>query len=274
MQLRDKELDLSTPQIMGILNITPDSFSDGGRHNAVSGALRHVDRMIRQGAAIIDIGGESTRPGSDAVSKEEELARVLPVIEQVVERFPDTFFSVDTTKYEVAKEALERGVHIINDISGLQQEPRLASLCAQYQAGFVLMHSQGNPKIMQDDPSYVDVVEDIIRFFHRQLAVAAERGLERIILDPGIGFGKDLEHNITIFKQLDRFTKLGYPLLVGASRKSMIGQLLKNRPVDDRLSGTLVVHYNALMQGANIIRVHDVKDANDSILVYNALAGC
>lgn len=271
LQVRNQTLDLSSPKIMGILNATPDSFSDGGVFNSVESALGRIGRMVSQGAAIIDVGGESTRPGSDPVSEQEELDRVLPVLEKAIPQFPDTLFSIDTTKYKVAEQALAAGAHIVNDISGLQREPRFAALCAKHSAGYVLMHSQGNPKTMQQDPTYDDVVADITLFFKSQIEHANNAGLDSIILDPGIGFGKTQQHNITLLKNLPAFTELGYPLLVGASRKSMIGKLLNDRPVDGRLVGTLAVHYHAMMNGASLIRVHDVKEAQDSVLVYNAL---
>ena len=258
---------------MGILNVTPDSFSDGGQFNNLDRALKHAGKMIEQGASIIDVGGESTRPGSDPVSEEVELERVIPVLERAVTEFPETIFSIDTTKYKVAREALDLGVGIVNDISGLMKEPRLADLCAESGAGYILMHSQGDPKTMQKDPSYDDVIGDISRFFEKQSALAKAKGVPYIVLDPGIGFGKTLEHNLKILAHIDRFTALGYPVMIGASRKSMLGQLLKGRDVNGRLAGTIAAHYHALMNGANIIRVHDVKEANDSILVYNAITG-
>ncbi|MDX1618245.1 MAG: dihydropteroate synthase [Balneolaceae bacterium] len=259
---------------MGILNATPDSFSDGGLFDDLDSALGHIGLMVGQGATIIDVGGESTRPGSDPVTEDEELDRVIPILERAIPEFPRTLFSIDTTKYRVAKKALDLGVHIVNDISGLQKEPRLADLCAEYDAGLVLMHSQGNPKTMQKDPSYPDgVVNEIYDFLEKQAALARGKGVRQIIVDPGIGFGKTLEHNLAIVSDLAKFTELGYPLMVGASRKSMIGRLLGDRNVDDRLIGTVAIHYHAMMNGADIIRVHDVKEASDSVLVYNALSG-
>lgn len=271
LTVRDKILDLSSPKIMGILNATPDSFADGGKYDTVESALGRIGLMVSQGASIIDVGGESTRPGSDPVTGQEELDRVLPILEKAVPQFSDTLFSIDTTKYEVAEQALELGVHLVNDISGLQKEPRFAGLCVRFNAGYILMHSQGNPKTMQNDPAYHNVVSDITSFFEQQISKAKEAGLGNIILDPGIGFGKTRQHNITILQRLNEFVDLGYPLLVGASRKSIIGSILGDRSVDDRVTGTVAVHYHAMMQGANIIRVHDVKEANDSILVYNAI---
>ena len=257
---------------MGILNATPDSFSDGGEYNDVQSALQRIEQMVLQGASIIDIGGESTRPGSDPVAEQKELDRVLPIIEKAVSAFPHTYFSIDTTKYRVADEALKRGVHFVNDISGMQKEPRLVDLCVEYDAGYIMMHSQGNPKTMQNDPTYDNVVDDIYRFFEEQLAKAREKGLQNIIIDPGIGFGKTLDHNLKLIANLDAFQKLGCPILVGASRKSMIGTILGDRPVEDRVTGSVAVHYHAMMQGANIIRVHDVKEAHDSLLVFNAIS--
>lgn len=268
--VRGKDLDLSSPKIMGILNATPDSFSDGGKFNQTDEALNRIGKMISEGATIIDIGGESTRPGAEPVSEEEEIDRVIPIIEKAVKQFPDTFFSVDTTKYRVAREALERGVHLVNDVSGLK-EPLLASLCAEYNAGYILMHTQGDPETMQENPTYDEVTNDVYLFLKQKIALAEERELDTIIIDPGIGFGKTLEHNRKLIADLDAFRSLGYPIMVGASRKSMIGDILKGRDVNGRLIGTIAVHYHAMLQGANIIRVHDVKEAHDSLMVYNVL---
>lgn len=269
--VRDKTLDLSSPRIMGILNATPDSFSDGGNFNELESALRRISLMISQGASIIDIGGESTRPGSEPVTEDEELKRVLPILEKAIPQFPDTFFSIDTTKYRVAEEALKLGTHFVNDISGLKKEPRFVELCVQYQAGYIMMHSQGNPKTMQQDPTYDDVVRDIYHFFEKQLQQAKEKGLNYIIIDPGVGFGKTLDHNLKLMANLSEFKKLGNPIMVGVSRKSMIGSLLGNRPVDDRVIGTVAAHYHAMTQGAKILRVHDVKEAHDSLQIFKAI---
>lgn len=257
---------------MGILNATPDSFSDGGEFNDLDSALGHIGLMIGQGADIIDVGGESTRPGSKPITEKQEMDRVLPILERAIPEFPGTLFSIDTTKYNVARKALDRGVHIVNDISGLQKEPRLAELCAEHGAAYILMHSQGNPKTMQKNPEYDSVLDDIYDYFARQSSLAKAKGVDNIVLDPGIGFGKSLEHNLQILANLDHFSDLGFPLMIGASRKSMLGQVLNDREVDDRLIGTISVHYHALMKGTNILRVHDVREANDSVLVYNALS--
>jgi dihydropteroate synthase len=271
LKIRDRDVSFTTPKVMGILNATPDSFSDGGEFNDTERALLRIGTMISEGADIIDIGGESTRPGSDPVSEEEETRRVIPLLRKAVQSFPEVLFSVDTTKYSVAKLALEAGAHIVNDVSGLKKEPGLAELCASFGAGYVLMHSQGDPKTMQLDPQYYDVIKEISSFFREGIEQLKRAGAESIILDPGIGFGKTLHHNCSIVAGLKKFSNFGYPLLMGASRKSMIGQILNDRPVDGRLAGTIAVHYHSLTEGANILRVHDVQEAADSIKVYNSL---
>jgi len=268
---KGKVLDLSTPKVMGILNVTPDSFSDGGEYNNLQAALDRIGEMADQGAAIIDVGGESTRPGSDPVTPEQEAQRVLPVLEESLSRFPDLFFSVDTTKFEVARPALELGAHIINDVSGLQKEPRFAELCAKFDAAYVLMHTQGDPKTMQVNPQYKDAVNDILLYLQKKIKVLENAGVKGIVVDPGIGFGKKLEHNLQIISKLHKFTKFGYPVMMGASRKSMLGEILKDRPADGRLAGTIAVHYHSLINGARIIRVHDVQEAWDSIQVFDAI---
>ena len=268
---KGKVLDLSTPKVMGILNVTPDSFSDGGEYNNLQAAMDRIGEMADQGAAIIDVGGESTRPGSDPVTPEQEAQRVLPVLEESLSRFPDLFFSVDTTKFEVARPALELGAHIINDVSGLQKEPRFAELCAKFDAAYVLMHTQGDPKTMQVNPQYKDAVNDILLYLQKKIKVLENAGVKGIVVDPGIGFGKKLEHNLQIISKLHKFTKFGYPVMMGASRKSMLGEILKDRPADGRLAGTIAVHYHSLINGARIIRVHDVQEAWDSIQVFDAI---
>jgi len=268
---RGRALSLDTPKVMGILNATPDSFSDGGEHLEIQNAIDRVEEMVRHGADIIDVGGESTRPGSEPVTLSEEINRVIPIFEKCISQFPETLFSVDTTKYEVARLALDAGAHLVNDVSGLQKEPRFAELCAEYECGYVLMHSQGDPKTMQKNPHYENVIEEICLFFEAVIKQLNEAGVKSVLLDPGIGFGKTLQHNCKIVAELHKFTKFGYPVLVGASRKSMIGQLLNKRPVDGRLAGTLAVHYHSLLNGARILRVHDVQEASDSIKVFTSI---
>lgn len=265
-------VDNDSPKIMGVLNVTPDSFSDGGENYAdVKKSLYTIESMISDGADIIDIGGESTRPGAKEVDIGEEINRVMPVLKKAISRFPDTQFSVDTRKYEVAKLAMEVGAHIINDVSGLQWEPKLADLCATHNATLIIMHSQGTPEKMQKNPQYNNVTEEIRDFLHKQAEYATSRGVQKIILDPGFGFGKTVEHNLKLITELPTFTELGYPVMVGVSRKSTIGHILGGRQVDQRLTGTICLHYHALLNGADILRVHDIREAKDSILVYNAL---
>jgi dihydropteroate synthase len=259
-------------EIMGILNATPDSFSDGGQFNRVHSALLRIEEMIGQGATIIDIGGESTRPYAPVVSKEEELSRVVPILKEAIPRFgTDVLFSIDTTKYEVALQALDQGVHIINDVSGLQKAPEMARLAASYRAAYLVMHSQGSPQDMQDNPSYEHAVTDIVDFLVEQTSYLQQQGVEHIIVDPGIGFGKTLDHNLQIIAQLERVVDIGFPVLLGASRKSMFGHLLDDRPVEGRLAGTLAAHYHALLKGVRILRVHDVQEATDTVRVFEAL---
>lgn len=269
--VRDTILELGTPKVMGILNATPDSFSDGGKYISEQQAIDRIGQMLDEGASIIDIGGESTRPGSDRVSEREELDRVLPVLETALKNYPEGIYSIDTTKYKVAEESLKAGAKIINDVSGLEKEPGLAGLCAGYGAGYILMHSQGEPKTMQQNPVYESVIDQISDFFQKKLIELEKSGVESIIIDPGIGFGKTVNHNLQIVKELQKFTTFQRPVMLGASRKSMIGNILGNRPVDERVAGTIAVHYHGLINGAKILRVHDVKEASDSIEIYNAL---
>ena len=271
LHLRGKTLDLSRPRIMGIVNVTPDSFSDGGLFFDPDRAVRHARELIGEGADIIDIGGESTRPGSDSVLPEQELERVLPVLKAIREEFPEIIISIDTTKAEVAAPSLKNGADIINDVSGLQNNPQIAGLCAKYDAGLVIMHSKGNPKTMQVNPEYDDVVEEVYTFLEKQTSFAKDEGVNNLIVDPGIGFGKTLDHNLLLLARLHRFTELGYPLLVGASRKSLIQKLIGDRPADERLPATLAIHYDAMMRGATILRVHDVKEAIDTVLFFQAI---
>lgn len=269
--VRGKAFDVSAPCVMGILNVTPDSFSDGGKFNSPDSALHQAMRMANEGAIIIDVGGESTRPGSEPVCKQEELQRTIPVIEQIADKLPDVFISIDTTKYTVAKAALEAGAHFVNDVSGLQKEPRFAALCAHFGAGLIIMHAKGEPKTMQQNPHYDDVVQEVITFLQNACKTAQSAGVECIITDPGIGFGKTTEHNLLLIKHLNALCNIGWPVLLGASRKSVIGKLLHNRPAEGRLAGTIAMHYQGLLNGADILRVHDVQEAIDAILIYNAL---
>ncbi len=248
--------------VMGILNVTPDSFYDGGRYVSMDVAMRRVERMISEGADIIDVGGESTRPGADPVPLETELERVVPVVKAIRDRFPDILISVDTYKSAVARQALEAGADIVNDISGLQFDPEMARVAAEFGSYVVIMHIKGTPKDMQVNPEYGDVIAEITDYFHRQIDYAVRNGIERgkIILDPGIGFGKKLWHNLRILNEIERFRdEFELPILIGASRKSMIGMVLGNVPPEQRLEGTIAISAYCAMKGVDIVRVHDVK---------------
>ncbi|WP_313162044.1 dihydropteroate synthase [Kosakonia cowanii] len=262
-------LELSHPHVMGILNVTPDSFSDGGSHNTLIEAVKHANLMINAGATIVDIGGESTRPGAAEVSVDEELARVIPVVEAIAQRF-EVWISVDTSKPEVIREASRAGAHIINDIRSLT-EPGALEAAAQTGLPVCLMHMQGQPKTMQEAPKYEDVFADVNRFFVENIARCERAGIakEKLLLDPGFGFGKNLSHNYALLARLGEFHHFGLPLLAGMSRKTMIGQLLNVGPTE-RLSGSLACAVIAAMQGAQIIRVHDVKETVEAMRVVEA----
>lgn len=264
-------LDLSRPRVMGILNITPDSFSDGGDFISPELAISHAEQMLQDGADIIDIGGESTRPGAKVVSEQEELDRVIPVIEAIKQRW-SVIVSIDTSKPVVMREAVVAGAGMINDVMALQAPGAMAA--AQGLAVPVcLMHMQGQPRTMQQDPVYNDVVADILDFFEQRVAACVAGGIprERLLLDPGFGFGKTLEHNLRLLQRLDGFNQTGLPLLVGISRKSMLGAILDNAPVAERLYASLAAAVLALERGAAIIRVHDVKPTVDALKVVNAV---
>ncbi|HBM3272241.1 dihydropteroate synthase [Klebsiella michiganensis] len=262
-------LDLSHPHVMGILNVTPDSFSDGGTHNTLVEAVKHANLMINAGATIIDIGGESTRPGAADVSVEEELARVIPTVEAIAQRF-EVWISVDTSKPEVIRESARVGAHIINDIRSLT-EPGALEAAAETGLPVCLMHMQGQPKTMQDAPKYADVFADVERFFIEHIVRCERAGIakDKLLLDPGFGFGKNLSHNYELLARLGEFHHFGLPLLAGMSRKSMVGQLLNVGPTE-RLNGSLACAVIAAMQGAQIIRVHDVKETVEALRVVEA----
>lgn len=269
---RQRTLSLDhCPLIMGVLNVTPDSFYDGGRYVNPRAAVDHAVRLVEEGADLLDIGGESSRPGSDPVEADEELRRLMPVVKEVCRkvRVP---VSVDTTKAVVAERALDEGAALINDITALRGDPRMGALIARTGAGVVLMHMQGSPKTMQQAPRYEDVVQDVIQFLAGRVEAALAIGVDpkQILLDPGIGFGKNLDHNLTILAHLDAFARLGRPILVGVSRKAFIGQIL-DRPVDDRLPGTAAAVALAVFQGARVVRVHDVEAMRDMARVAEAI---
>ena len=265
------QLDLSRPKVMGILNVTPDSFSDGGDFISPDSAILHAEQMLLEGADIIDIGGESTRPGAVAVSEQEELDRVVPVIEAIKQRL-SVVVSIDTNKPVVMQEAVKAGAGLINDVMALHA-PGAIEMASKLNVPVCLMHMQGEPRTMQQNPKYGDVVSDIMAFFQQRIDECVAGGIlkERLLLDPGFGFGKTLEHNLILLKRLGEFLHFDRPLLIGISRKSMIGAILHDAPVDDRLYGSLAAAVLAAERGAAILRVHDVRATVDALRVVDAV---
>lgn len=264
--------DLSSrTHLMGILNVTPDSFSDGGKHFSPDQAFAHASRMVEEGADFVDVGGESTRPGSEPVSIEEELRRVIPVIERLAKELSIPI-SVDTYKSRVAEAAMNAGATIINDISGMTFDDEMLNVAARYRATVVIMHMQGTPKTMQQNPTYKHVTRDVGQFLEKQVQKARSAGIRQIMVDPGIGFGKNLQHNLQLIRELGSFRSLGCPILVGPSRKSFIGAIL-DLPVDQRLEGTAAAVTACILNGAHVVRVHDVKEMKRVARVADALRG-
>jgi dihydropteroate synthase len=261
------------PRVMGIVNVTPDSFSDGGRAAALDDAVEQGVRLVQEGAEVLDIGGESSRPGSEPVSLEEELRRVVPVVEALTRRV-DVPISVDTTKAEVARQSLQAGAAIINDITALGSDRELTQVVVESGAGVVLMHMQGVPRTMQQEPRYHDVVTEVLEFLERRIAWAEATGIPRarVAIDPGIGFGKTIEHNLLILRNIDRFANLGCAVLIGTSRKGFLG-VLTGRPVNERGVATVASSLAAAVGGANVVRVHDVAPMVDAIKVWTAIRG-
>ncbi|PKP34539.1 MAG: dihydropteroate synthase [Bacteroidetes bacterium HGW-Bacteroidetes-17] len=255
---------------MGILNISPDSFYEGSRFPEAEDLLKKAELMIEEGADILDIGAVSTRPFAEEVSEQEELERLLPSLKKLRKEFPDLFISVDTWRSDIAKIVIEEGADIINDISGGCFDKKMAETIAHYKKPFVLMHTKGDPKIMQVAPSYKDVNQEIIAFFNKRIKYFYDLGVDQLILDPGFGFGKSLDHNYEIIKNLKQYQTFGLPLLAGVSRKSMVYKVLDITP-SDALNGTTVLNTIALLNGANILRVHDVKAAKEAIKIVSRI---
>lgn len=261
-------LDLSQPRVMGIINVTPDSFSDGGRFMLRDAAIIHAEKLIKDGADILDIGGESTRPGAAVVGIPEELDRVMPVIEAL--KGCGVPLSIDTLKAEVMRAAIEAGIHMVNDVNALLA-PDALTVVAASKAGVCLMHKQGQPATMQQQPQYDSVIDEVLLFLQDRVRAAEEAGIsrERITVDPGFGFGKTLQHNLQLLRNLQRFASLGMPILAGLSRKSMLG-MITGRDIDERMASSLAAALIAVDKGARIVRVHDVRETVDAIKVWQA----
>ncbi|HMC49769.1 MAG TPA: dihydropteroate synthase [Solirubrobacterales bacterium] len=259
------------PKLMGVINVTPDSFSDGGQYLDPAAAVRHGEELVRDGAVILDIGGESTRPGAEEVDEAEELSRVEPVVQALAGH---AAVSIDTSKLAVAEATLDAGASIVNDVTAFRHEPALAGLCAERGVEVVLMHMPGNPRTMQDDPRYDDVVDDVKAFLAERVEFAVEAGIAegRIWVDPGIGFGKTLEHNLELLRRLGELRELGRPLVVGTSRKSFIGKV-DGSDVEDRIGGSIATSVLAAAEGADVLRVHDVAEMAQALTVTNAVLG-
>jgi dihydropteroate synthase len=267
---KDYTLRFEKTLIMGILNVTPDSFSDGGLFTDINTAIAHGKKMVSDGADVIDVGGESSRPGSAPLSEKEELDRILPVVTRLLDEV-SVPISIDTYKPLVADTCLNAGAHLINDITGLTN-PEMRKVAVKHNVPVVIMHMQGTPKIMQQNPFYKDLLGEITAFFQEQIATARKAGIEHIVIDPGIGFGKTVEHNLQILKHLGEFKTLSCPIIVGPSRKSFIG-LITGLSVQERLEGTLAAITVAVMNGANMVRVHDVNECKRAIQVVDAIRG-
>ena len=270
IKLKERLLDLSGPMIMGILNVTPDSFYDGGFYDNQKKVIDQVEKMINDGASIIDIGGYSSRPGADNISPDVELARVLPIVKLIKERFSKILISIDTFRSEVAKQCVENGADIINDISGGSLDSKMFETVAKLNVPYIIMHMRGNPSNMMDKTDYENIIEEMENYFSKKIELAKSFGVNDIIIDPGFGFAKTTKQNFDILKKLTYLKKLDKPLLVGVSRKSMIYKTLNLSPIDS-LNGSTVLHTISLLKGANIIRVHDVKEANECIRLVNEL---
>ena len=267
LQSKGRLLDLSSPIVMGILNATPDSFYNKGRENSISELLKKAEKMLKDGALILDIGGASTKPGAAIIDIHEELERVIPVVENIHLRFPNAWLSIDTYHAKVAEEAVYAGASIVNDVSSGQIDNNMLSTVANLKVPYIAMHMQGTPETMQQNPAYEDVVFEVRDFLRMKCDEASQVGIIDIIIDPGFGFGKSLEHNFALLKKLHTFHILGKPVLAGLSRKSMVCKTLGVTP-EDALNGTTALNMIALQQGANILRVHDVKEAVETVKIW------
>ncbi len=263
-------LKIESPLIMGVVNCTPDSFYAASRTTTIDQAKAMIEQMVEEGVDILDIGGRSSRPESQEISEEEEIQRVAEIISFVVKKFPSLWISIDTTKASVAKFAVDEGCRIVNDISAGNMDPLMLETVADLKVPFVCMHMQGTPDTMQKNPTYNQITEEIVDFFAKKIAQLELIGIDQVIIDPGFGFGKTIEHNYQLIKEIDRFVHFNKPLLVGISRKSMIYRVLNSTP-EDSLNGTNALNMFALMKGANILRVHDVRPAKEIIQIFQQL---
>ena len=270
LNIRGELIDLSTQKVMGILNVTPDSFYDGGYYNSNAKILNQVEKMIKDGATIIDIGGYSSRPGADNIAEKIELDRVIPTLKDCKKYFPETFFSIDTFRSKVAEECIYNGADIINDISGGNLDINMMKVVGKYQIPYVIMHMKGNPSNMLKKAKYDDIIGELISYFSKKIDDAAKANIKDIIIDPGFGFAKNISQNFQLLNSLDFFKNLQKPLLVGLSRKSMIYKTLNIKP-DKALNGSTALHTISLIKGANILRVHDVKEAVECVKLVEEL---
>ena len=267
INIRGRLFDLSKPKVMGILNLTPDSFYDGGVHNEINKIEDHVNKMVNDGMDILDIGGYSSKPGAKNISVDEELSRVIPILKHIRKIFPELVISIDTFRSKIASASLNEGADIINDISSGTLDKNMMSIVAKNNCPYILMHMQGNPQNMQNDPSYENVTLEIIQYLAQRIKIAHDNNIIDLIVDPGFGFGKTLEHNFEILNNLEKFNVLDTPILVGFSRKSMIYKTLKTSS-EKALNGTSSLNTIALTKGAKILRVHDVKEAKECIILH------
>ena len=270
LNCRGQLVDLSSPKIMGILNLTPDSFYDGGKFDSIDKSLKHCEKLINEGASFIDVGAVSSKPGADDLTLDIEKKRLLPILEKLLIKFPDCLFSIDTFRSEIADESLKMGAAMINDVSGGEFDEKMYSVVGKYDSPYILMHRKGNSKTMQNNPQYKNIVTEIISHLSNKIQVANKNGIKDVIIDVGFGFGKTIENNFDLLRNINLFQSLNCPILTGLSRKSMIWKYLDISP-DKSLNGTTFLHAFALQGGSQLLRVHDVKSAKECIDLLQAL---
>ena len=268
LNINGKTLDLSTPKVIGILNITNDSFFDRGKYLTEEKILEKTKKMLKEGASIIDIGAQSSRPGADSINSDVEKNNLLSTISLLKQYFPEIIISIDTYRSDVAKSCIDIGAHIINDISAGELDKNMFNVVAKLNIPYIMMHMQGIPKNMQKNPNYLNLIDDVFNYFKKKLKILTSKGAKQIIIDPGFGFGKTIKHNYKLINNLNKFKSLNVPILIGVSRKSMIYKLLSSEP-KNALNGTTALHVIGLLNGANMLRVHDVKEANECIKIVN-----